>query len=166
MRTYFPILGLVILVGLGIQVRAAQPDVIRAEYIYDTGPYPSCHASTIAETSAGELVAAWFGGSAESHPDVAIYFSRVEGGRWTPSRLAADGVQPDGVRYACWNPVLFQPRSGPLLLFYKVGLTPERWWGLLKTSDDGGRTWSPARRRLPAGILESDQEQAGPARRR
>jgi predicted neuraminidase len=48
--------------------------------------------------------------------------------------------------------VLFQPRQGPLMLFYKVGPSPSRWWGMLKTSDDGGDSWSEARR-LPDGIL-------------
>jgi predicted neuraminidase len=64
----------------------------------------------------------------------------------------ANGVQTDGTRYATWNPVLFQPRGGPLMLFYKVGPSPEAWWGMLRTSADGGRTWSEARR-LPDGIL-------------
>jgi predicted neuraminidase len=38
------------------------------------------------------------------------------------------------------------------MLFYKVGLTPETWWGMLRTSDDGGKTWSAARR-LACGVL-------------
>jgi predicted neuraminidase len=37
------------------------------------------------------------------------------------------------------------------MLFYKVGPSPQTWWGELRTSTDGGRTWSAARR-LPAGI--------------
>jgi len=48
--------------------------------------------------------------------------------------------------------VLFQPREGPLMLFYKVGPSPETWWGMLTTSTDGGRTWGEPRR-LPDGIL-------------
>ena len=64
----------------------------------------------------------------------------------------ANGVQADGKRHPTWNPVLFQPRGGaPLLLFYKVGPSPQTWWGELRTSSDGGRTWSAARR-LPDGI--------------
>ena len=61
-------------------------------------------------------------------------------------------MQPDGTRHPTWNPVLFQPRNGPLMLFYKVGPSPESWWGMLRTSTDAGRTWSDARR-LPDGIL-------------
>jgi predicted neuraminidase len=48
--------------------------------------------------------------------------------------------------------VLFQPRRGPLMLFYKVGPTPQSWWGMVKTSADGGRTWSESKK-LPDGIL-------------
>ena len=152
MRTVAKFLGLISGVALGAGLEAASPALLKSEYVYDTGPYPSCHASTIVEARAGTLAAAWFGGSAESHPDVCIYLSRLENGAWTPSRRVADGVQPEGNRYACWNPVLFQPRHGPLLLFYKVGPTPEKWWGMVKTSDDDGATWSETRR-LPEGIL-------------
>jgi predicted neuraminidase len=99
--------------------------VVRSGLIYDTGPYPQVHASTLVETSGGELLAAWFGGTAESNPDVCIWLSRFEGGRWTPGMRVADGIQHAGKRYPTWNPVLFQPVNGPLMLFYKVGPTPE-----------------------------------------
>ena len=125
--------------------------IVLDEFIYETAPFPECHASTIAEV--GEtLVAAWFGGTEEGDADVGIWVARKEGAAWTPPVEAANGVEADGTRHPCWNPVLFQPVKGPLMLFYKVGPSPSRWWGVLKTSADGGRTWSAARR-LPAGIL-------------
>lgn len=127
------------------------PGIVRSEFIFTTAPFASAHASTIVETADG-LAAAWFGGSAEGAPDVGIWLSRYEHGAWTPPVEVAVGMQPDGSRYACWNPVLFQPKRGPLLLFYKVGPNPRAWWGLIRTSSDGGRTWSAARR-LPDGIL-------------
>jgi Predicted neuraminidase (sialidase) len=130
--------------------RPSDPVLVR-EFIYETAPFPSCHASTIVETPKG-LVAAWFGGTAEKNPDVTIWVSRHQKTGWTVPKQAADGVMPDGSRYPCWNPVLFQPRRGPLLLFYKVGPSPREWWGVLKTSTDGGKTWSVAVR-LPDGIL-------------
>ncbi|MEI6466778.1 MAG: sialidase family protein [Verrucomicrobiota bacterium] len=131
---------------------ASSPALVTHEFIYETAPYPSCHASTIVETTPGGLIAAWFGGTAEKHPDVGIWVARQEAGRWTPGVEVANGVQADGKRHPTWNPVLFQPRGGaPLLLFYKVGPSPQTWWGELRTSSDGGRTWSAARR-LPDGI--------------
>jgi predicted neuraminidase len=66
--------------------------------------------------------------------------------------MVADGVQADGTRQPTWNPVLFQPRAGPLMLFYKVGPNPREWWGMVCTSDDDGQTWSRPTR-LPDGIL-------------
>lgn len=128
-----------------------QPGLLKSEFIYETAPFPSCHASTIAETKSG-LVAAWFGGTHERHPDVCIWVSRQENGSWTPPVEVANGVGFTTNRLPTWNPVLFQPKSGPLLLFYKVGPSPSTWWGMLTTSKDDGRTWS-APRRLPDGIL-------------
>lgn len=125
--------------------------IVKAEYIFETAPYPSCHAATIAEASPGNLVAAWFGGTAERNPDVGIWVSRHEGGRWLEAVEVANGVQPDGTRQPTWNPVLFQPPGGDLHLFYKIGPSPSAWWGMVMTSADGGRHWSKPVR-LPAGI--------------
>lgn len=135
---------------------AADPAVLTTEFIYDSGPYPQIHATTIAETPAG-LVAAWFGGTREKDPDVGIWVSRQVKGKWTESVEVANGIQhtlSDGtvVRHPTWNPVLFQPKNGPLLLFYKAGPTPQTWWGMLTTSTDHGKTWEQPRR-LPEGIL-------------
>ncbi|MDX2245266.1 MAG: sialidase family protein [Bacteroidia bacterium] len=122
------------------------------EFIYETAPFPSCHASTLAQLPDGQIVAAWFGGTHEKHPDVGIWFSRKEREKWTVPTEVANGLQSDTLRYPCWNPVLFQPASGPLQLYYKVGPSPSEWWGMLITSADGGKTWS-APTRLPEGIL-------------
>lgn len=132
---------------------AAFEKPLPSSFIYESAPFPSCHASTLAETPGG-LVAAWFGGTAEKNPDVAIYTSRQENGKWLPPAEAANGIQPDGKRLPCWNPVLFQApqKDGPLILFYKVGPSPETWWGLRRTSTDHGKTWSEPTR-LPDGML-------------
>ncbi|HEU5080733.1 MAG TPA: sialidase family protein [Opitutaceae bacterium] len=135
-----------------LEAAAPNPAILRSEFIYDIGSYPSVHASTIVESSRGELLASWFGGTNEKNPDVCIYVSRFENGKWLPADKVADGVQSAGQRYPTWNPVLFQPRDGPLMLFYKVGPSPQNWWGMLITSSDGGRTWSEPRR-LPDGVL-------------
>jgi predicted neuraminidase len=127
------------------------PAILKSEFIYEVPPTPQCHASTIVETPTG-LVSAWFGGEYERHPEVRIWVSRYEGGRWTAPVAVADGVQSAKLRYPTWNPVLFQPRGGPLMLFYKVGPSPSAWWGMMMTSSDGGRSWS-APRRLPDGVL-------------
>jgi predicted neuraminidase len=141
-----------ILLGLvATSAFALDPAVVTSEFIYETAPFPQCHASTIAEGKAG-LVCAWFGGQKEKAPDVGIWVSRHVEGKWSVPVEVANGVQPDGSRHPCWNPVLFQPANGPLILFYKVGPNPEKWWGMVRRSDDSGATWSDATR-LPEGIL-------------
>jgi predicted neuraminidase len=128
-----------------------QAGLMQSEFIYETAPFPECHASTIAE-SKGVLVAAWFGGTHERHPDVGIWVARKPGASWSTPVEVANGVESPTKRYPCWNPVLFQPKTSPLLLFYKAGPTPSSWWGMLMTSSDGGQTWSKPRR-LPEGIF-------------
>jgi len=130
---------------------SAQQAITNEEFIFERAPFPSCHASTLVETKEG-IVAAWFGGTREKNPDVGIWISRHDGKGWSAVAEVASGLQENGERFPCWNPVLFQPRRGPLLLFFKVGPSPSRWWGMLTTSTDGGRTWSKPRR-LPDGIL-------------
>jgi predicted neuraminidase len=127
----------------------SQP-VVEAEFMFETAPFASAHASTIVQTSNG-LVAAWFGGRREGADDVGIWVSRDVEGRWTPPVEVATGLEPDGRRYPCWNPVLFGMPDG-LTLFYKVGPSPRSWWGVVRTSEDSGRTWSAARR-LPDEVL-------------
>jgi predicted neuraminidase len=151
----FPLARLAVLTALlpSIPVSATeiQPGVVLSEFIYEAGPYPQVHASTLAETPSG-LVAAWFGGTAEGKNDVCIHLSRHRSGRWSQDIEVANGIQTDALRHPSWNPVLFQPKQGPLMLFYKVGRNPRDWWGELKTSTDQGDTWSTAQK-LPPGFL-------------
>lgn len=129
--------------GIPDLAEPGQAGYVKGELIYplDDKPTPECHASTIVETASG-LVAAWFGGKHERNPDVGIWLSRHDGKAWSKPVQVADGAQSPEKRHPCWNPVLFQPKDGPLMLFYKVGPSPSRWWGMLKTSDDAGKTWS------------------------
>jgi predicted neuraminidase len=135
----------------GYRAASADSAIVLAEFIAQPFPTAAVHASTIAETPEG-LVAAWFGGSAEGAPDVGIWLSRKTGGAWSQPVEVAIGTQPDGKRYPCWNPVLVTAGPDKLLLFYKVGPSPSGWWGMVRASRDGGRTWSAAQR-LPDGVL-------------
>ncbi len=136
-----------------------QPGIVLAEFLYEEAPFRSCHASTIVETK-DNLVAAFFGGTGEGNKDVGIWVCIKKKGThgWSGPVEAANGVQfawlakNEQKRFPCWNPVLYQPDRGPLLLFYKVGPNPDHWWGMLMKSKDQGKTWS-RRRRLPEGII-------------
>lgn len=114
--------------------------ILSTELIYETASFASCHASTILETTDGLLVA-WFGGTQERNPDVCIYISHYNGFSWSEPVLVADGIQTESLRYPCWNPVLFRQNNGDIALFYKVGPSPEEWWGEYKLSIDEGITW-------------------------
>ncbi|MBC8215836.1 MAG: exo-alpha-sialidase [Candidatus Marinimicrobia bacterium] len=122
------------------------------EFIYELEDAltPSCHASTIA-SSGNVLVAAWFGGTYEKHEDVGIWVSRKVDDNWSIPVEVVNGVQDDGSRFPCWNPVLFQGDNTLLTLFYKVGPNPREWWGMVVTSEDNGISWSVPKR-LPDGI--------------
>jgi predicted neuraminidase len=108
---------------------------------------PSCHAATIVEAAPGTLLAAWFAGSHEGHPDVAIWLARYQNGAWGEPIVVAD--EPDVSHY---NPLLFRDRTGALWLFYKIGLSVPTWTGMYLQSYDGGRTWA-APVMLPAGLI-------------
>jgi predicted neuraminidase len=139
---------------------------LSGELIYelDSRQTPECHASTIVEISSG-LVAAWFGGKHEKNPDVGIWVSRRGDDGWSRPVEVANGTEGEDQDYACWNPVLFQPRHGPLMLFYKVGLDPRLWWGAIVTSDDGGRSWStPRRLGTSHKLLEQNRNLLGPVK--
>jgi predicted neuraminidase len=92
-----------------------------------------------------DAMAAWFAGTKEGAPDVAIYGARLHGGRWS-----APGELARAKDVACWNPVLFHTKDRRLWLYYKYGTRPSTWMGARKWSKDEGKTWS-AEERLPGG---------------
>ena len=119
------------------------------ELIFPVGsaPFASSHASTIVALKNGDLLAAWFGGTDEGAPDVAIWSARHTTGGWSkPVELAREP------QVACWNPVLFHTHDGRLWLYYKIGPSPSNWAGARRFSLDEGLTWS-AVERLAAGLL-------------
>lgn len=121
-------------------------DAAASNFIFTRAPFTSAHASTIVELSDGDLLAAWFGGSAEGRPDVAIWSSRKGNGAWSrPAVLVRERA------IACYNPVLFYTRDGRLWLYYKFGPSPSQWSAGRRWSADDGKTWSPVEH-LPAGL--------------
>lgn len=160
------------------QTPEGQSGLLKSEFLFEQAPFQAAHASTLVETRNGTLLAAFFAGTRERAIDVGIWTTRFENGKWTDLTEVMQGFGEGGlVRRPCWNPVLFQPKFGPLLLFYKVGPSPEDWWGMVTTSDNQGLTWSepqqlpknyygPIRNKpveLPEGVLlcGSSTESAG-----
>ena len=146
------------------------PGYLSAGMIFppDKAPTPSCHSSTIVETSAG-LVASWFGGTSEPDIDNVIWVSRHHNGTWDEPTMVVDGTEGETRDHRVGNPVLFQPSEGPLMLFYKV-VDPEvgrasHWWGMLMTSSDHGKTWSEPKRLGQSAMLgEGNPHLIGPVK--
>lgn len=116
------------------------------EFIFESAPFPSCHASTVVELADGRVMAAWFGGSTEGEPDVAVWGATRSDGVWSPPRQLAR--EP---HIACYNPVLFHTADGALQLYYKFGRGADRWTAGRRSSRDDGTTWS-RQEHLPAGL--------------
>ena len=96
-----------------------------------------CHASTIEYDIDGNLVACWFAGSWEGHPDNAIWWSRqLGGGTWSKPDILFKAKD----RVAHWNPVLFKTQDGSLMLFFKIGVSPMDWQTVTATYTNG--VWS------------------------
>lgn len=117
----------------------------------DSGPWSGSHAATIVQTTDGTIIAGWRR-DIDRVANNEAWMSTLENGRWTLPRILATGSE-SGDDYTLENIVLFQPRNGPLMLFYYVG--PQSFllrkdmakpltnmWGVVRTSTDNGRTWS------------------------
>ena len=128
---------------------------VRKEFICQDDPrFAECHASTLAALPDVERVAAWFGGSREGAGDVGIWVARRADGQWErPVKVAAEEGLPH------WNPVLFAPSGGELLLFYKVGRHIPDWHTRIMRSADGGRTWG-----RPEELVPGDRGGRGPVK--
>ncbi|MCD8296009.1 MAG: family 78 glycoside hydrolase catalytic domain [Prevotella sp.] len=118
--------------------------IICDEFLYKQTSFPECHSATIAETTGGDLVATYFGGTKERNPDVCIWVSRKPKGstEWTEPQLVADGIMSDTLRKACWNPVIYQNPNGELQIYFKIGESVSDWTGWIVRSNDNGITWS------------------------
>lgn len=112
---------------------------------------PAHHCSTICETSKGDLLCLWYGGSYESADDQALYLARKKPGekRWSmPRLLAQNAEQPPG------NGVIFRDATDRLWIVWSrmEGSRPMRrgsGWNrcrlMYRTSTDQGETWSQDR---------------------
>jgi predicted neuraminidase len=119
-----------------------------SEFIFgDARPFAACHASTLALVPGGACLAAWFGGTAEKHPDTAIWAAQRVGGAWEAPRMVAK-VAP----LAHWNPVLLAAPGGALQLWFKVGPDPTAWATWVTTSRDGGQSWDAPHELCPGDV--------------
>lgn len=110
-------------------------------------PFKECHASTLVETANGDILCAWFGGTKEKHPDVAIWLASWNGKEWSKLIKIAKVKEE-----AHWNPVLFRDQDNILYLFFKVGKDVPHWSTYWINSTDHGKTWSNPTELVPGDI--------------
>lgn len=127
--------------------------VLIKETINPAQGLPMVHVASLAQMPDGIIAAVWYGGTAECHPDVRIYFSQQEeGGSWTSPRvIMTRGQAEHDLRRpvkALGNALLLANGDGSLRLLF-VTIAMGKWSGSqLNTclSKDGGLTWSRAER--------------------
>ncbi len=99
--------------------------------------FSECHASTVLKYG-DKIFCAFFAGTKEGDDDVRIFLTVQENSIWSAPVQMSETDET-----ACWNPVLLQ-KDGLIYLFFKVGKTIPKWKTFLRTSADGGKTWTSA----------------------
>jgi len=144
---------------------SAETDLPRFEdgLVYTRSLTRFAHSPTLTETTNGDLLLVWFGGTGEARPSVGLYQStyRPRVGVWTAPRLVTDrnGTQSELGRFVftIGNPVLWTAPEGDVYLFY-VTSWAAGWSGSsinLKISRDHGNSWLPARRLVTSPFFNS-----------
>ncbi len=115
---------------------------------------PAAHGSAICVVPGGDLLAVWYGGTREGAADVAVFTARRPKGAqdWQAPQRVVDRAMAAGelerVVKKVGNAVVFPDHQGVVWMVY-VTVTVGGWSGSalnVKTSADGGRTWSRSRR--------------------
>lgn len=133
-----------------VSIQCSEEEWIVREPKYSSGTvfvgdesFKSPHGSTITALDNGDILCAWYAGTAEKADDVAVLMSRLNHGEttWTPYEVVAD--TPD---YSEGNPVLFQAPDGVVWLWYLTIVEKEFGWSgcyiKLKKSYDNGYSWT------------------------
>ena len=116
---------------------------------------PSAHVSSICELLGGRMAVVWYAGSREGARDVALYVSSRDAGltnAWTTPVSAGthEAAGDETFRYVkkVGNAILFAGTNGHLHMLYVT--TGFGGWSCsqlnLKSSTDGGATWSRSRK--------------------
>ncbi len=113
------------------------------------------HAASIAELADGTLAAVWYSGSKEGGSDVRIFFASRRPGEnesWSTPRplVTRESASRELNRFikTLGNPLIFVDTRNRLWLMF-VTVTVGGWSGAslnVKTSSDGGVSWTPSRR--------------------
>jgi predicted neuraminidase len=141
--------------SLAIKTERDSLTIVVHDFVFgDDRPFLQCHASTVLNTTDGNFLVAWFGGTYEKHDDVGIWLSKGKPGAWSvPVEIAKMRKNPH------WNPVLFRSPDGSIILYFKVGSSIDDWETWYKVSTDNGETWTDAKE-----LVAGDKGGRGPVR--
>lgn len=119
-------------------------DILEAKFLYNPGDRESfCHAPTLLETSAGDLLVAWYAYPEVEHQEARLVLvHHPKGKTWEASKK----IMSHSV-YSAGNPVLFQEPGGRIWLLFVV-LKGNYWTDAELNgsySEDGGYSWNPAK---------------------
>jgi predicted neuraminidase len=132
---------------------AAAPRFVTG-FIESAAQTPSVHVASLCELRGGRLLAAWYGGTREGHRDVVIYLATrdAEAGAWSPAVpvVSRESAARELDRYVrkVGNALVFSDGDQRVWLLY-VSIAVGGWSGSslnLKTSADGGQTWTRSER--------------------
>jgi predicted neuraminidase len=144
-----------------LESRGVETPFFRESFVADPSPTPSVHAASATALPNGELLSVWYGGTREGAKDVAIYKARFDqrARTWSTPEMITDPkqVQNELGRYIrkIGNPTVFSDSSGKVWLFF-VTVSLGGWSTSMinyKTSEDGGQSWSEARRLVSSPFL-------------
>lgn len=135
--------------------RANEEPAFHEQFVDPTFTRPSAHVSSLCQLSDGRMLALWYAGTREGARDVALYTATREPGLtnvWsTPAAVVThEAASEETFRYVkkVGNGIPFVGTNGQLHLLYVT--TGFGGWSCsalnLKTSSDGGVTWSRSRR--------------------
>ncbi|MCB1503521.1 MAG: exo-alpha-sialidase [Hyphomicrobiaceae bacterium] len=138
--------------------KTASPEPLFEERIIDKGGGGFQHAATIIKIG-NEFIAFWYSGEYEGTANSAIKAARFDGKAWSAAFVVTDQMSTarELGRFikTVGNAVPYITDDGALHLFYTV--VPMRGWSTanlaVKSSFDGGRTWTAARRLISSPLL-------------
>lgn len=155
---FLVVVGVMLVIALqGLRHRSSEDGaegaaqaLLESEFVFaDSTQFRNVHASTLAETADG-IVVAWRG--AEQDDPVGIWVARKVGDAWVDPVEVARCTTSDDPGRPCLQPVLSAWPDNSIRLFYKVGRGILRWHGAFRSTTDGGMSWSEERV-LPEGII-------------
>lgn len=83
---------LLLMVVVSATITAQEWTVVERGFLYDDEMPPTCHAATLVEAQNGDIIAAFFGGTYEGHPDSDVWTCRFHNGQWSAPTILVDGV--------------------------------------------------------------------------